>query len=133
MADTLTPAALNEVMARGDTYEATWSIEEGADADSAVPVSLAARTYRLTVRHPDTGAVLAQVTEVANSQGVIERDADAVTGRLRWRVDQSVTAAWPLTVPGECGPLKRDLEETSGGDVQTLLLGLITVKEDQSV
>jgi len=133
MADTLTPATLNEVIARGDTYQGTWSIEEGADADSAVPVSLAARTYRLTVRHPDTGAVLAEVTEVASASGVIERDADAVVGRLRWRVDQSLTADWPVTVPGEMPALKRDLEETDGTDVQTLFVGLITVKEDQSV
>lgn len=129
MSDTLTPASLNEVIARGDTYTATWDVLEGEDAETAVAVSLAARTYRLTVRHPTTNAVLAQITEADG----ITRDAGGVVGRLRWRIGQAVTAAWPVTVAGSMGPLRRDLEETSGGDVQTLLIGLITVKEDQSV
>lgn len=127
MADTLVPAVLNEVIARGDTYTATHDVLEGADADSAVAVALSGREYRMTVRHPSTGEVLAQITTTSSATGVITRDADSTTGRLRWRIDQSVTAGWPVNLP-----LPRDLEETNGGDVQTLFTGTITVREDQS-
>lgn len=126
MSDTLVPATLDEVMARGDTYESTWSIEEGADLATAVPVDISAREYVLTVRHPETNAVLAQITTTETATGVITRQPGGVVGRLRWRVNPGVTAAWPVEV------LKRDLEETDGGHVQTLLLGTIQVKEDQS-
>jgi len=122
MADTLAPAVLNETSVQGDTYEGTWSIEEGTSVADAVPVDISGRGYTMTIR--DTrGNLLTQITTTSSADGVITRNADSTIGRIRWRVDQTATVDWPI------GPLFRDLQETRDGNVQTLFVGTIQLQE----
>jgi len=126
MPDTLRPATLNETIVAGDTYEGTRDYLEGNTVATATAPDLTTRTYEMVVQD-DTGAELARISEVSNAQGVITRNADSTTGRLRWRIEGTVTALWPV---GDC-KLRRWLTETriSDGTVQTLFVGEINVLE----
>lgn len=107
--DTLAPAPLVETVAVGDRYVRTFDIAEGDTVDSAVPVDLSSRAYRLVVFHPDTGEALTDTTSLT-------RNADGVTGRLRFSV---ATDTWP-----PARDLLRVLIETSP-QVQTLITGTV--------
>jgi len=122
--DTLAPAVLNETLVQGDSLIRTTLVSEGDTVETAVPVSLATRTYVLTVKHPDTDVTLTSITQTPDAEGQIDRDADGVTGRLRWTILPAATLAWPAT-----RRLPWSLTETNGTVVQTLLIGTINVLE----
>lgn len=113
----LAPAVFDEHISRGDTYKLEFVNEEGG-----VPVSMAGRVCRLTVR-TDTGTLLGEATSAAGS---IVYDSGGVPGKVVARIEAAVTRTWPV------GTIRRDFEEVNGADVQTLLVGSIRVDEDQS-
>jgi hypothetical protein len=118
------PAKYNQQFYRGDTYWFPFIYKTGA-VGAEVPTSVLGQSWRFTVRHKTTDAILmeASVGNGINLQppGIV----DDATGLVEILIQPAYTNI-------EVGTHKYDIQQTANGKTFTKIVGEFIVKEDES-